>query len=245
MRSLGLLLAGAAIVMWPPPAGPGRRRLVGLPVGLPVEPAPSGPAAGLLRARRWLICAAAGLSFTLAWGGPSGLVAGLAVAVAGPRMLARADTGEDRQRRQRRAEDLPAALDLIGVCLRAGLPVNLALSRVTAVLDGPLREDLATVCALQDLGADARTAWSELATDPAWAPVARAMSRAGASGSALAIALAGAAEQCRGTLQERVEVVAHRVGVFVLAPLGLCFLPAFVCLGVIPTILGVAGEVLG
>jgi pilus assembly protein TadC len=36
---------------------------------------------------------------------------------------------------------------------------------------------------------------------------------------------------------------AERVGVWSLLPLGLCFLPAFVCLGVVPVILGVAGEV--
>ena len=28
-----------------------------------------------------------------------------------------------------------------------------------------------------------------------------------------------------------------------LAPLGLCFLPAFVCLGVVPLVLGIAGDV--
>jgi hypothetical protein len=33
--------------------------------------------------------------------------------------------------------------------------------------------------------------------------------------------------------------------VWVLAPLGLCFLPAFVCLGVVPLVLGIAGDVFG
>jgi hypothetical protein len=37
---------------------------------------------------------------------------------------------------------------------------------------------------------------------------------------------------------------AERVGVWSLLPLGCCFLPAFVCLGVVPMILGVAGKVL-
>jgi hypothetical protein len=31
----------------------------------------------------------------------------------------------------------------------------------------------------------------------------------------------------------------------VLAPLGACFLPAFVCLGVVPMVLGIAGDVFG
>lgn len=239
MRLLGLLIAAAAVVSWPLPAGPARRRLPIVTTPTPI----AGP--GGRRTRRWLVSVAAGAALALAWGGPAGLVAGLLAAAGGVRLLARAESAEQRRIHDRRAEDLPVALDLVCVCLRAGLPVDLALSQVAAVLEGPLREDLAVVCALHALGADARTAWSELGSDPVLAPVARAMARAGASGSALATALAVVAEQCRGQLQERVEVAARRVGVFVLAPLGLCFLPAFVCLGVVPTILGVADSVLG
>jgi len=240
MRLLGLLIAAAAIVSWPLPTGPGVRRLpiVSLPVA--VSAAPRGR-----WVRRWLVSLAAGGSFALVWGGASGVVAGVVVVAGCMRLLARAEESEDRRRRERRAEDLPGALDLVCVCLRAGLPVDFALSQVATVLEGPLREDLTVVCALHALGADARSAWSELGTDPVLAPVARAMARAGSSGSALASALSGVAEQCRGQLQERVEVKARQVGVFVLAPLGLCFLPAFVCLGVVPTILGVADAVLG
>jgi hypothetical protein len=42
-----------------------------------------------------------------------------------------------------------------------------------------------------------------------------------------------------------VEADVRRAGVWVLAPLGLCFLPAFVCLGVVPLVLGIAEGVLG
>ena len=243
MRLLGLLLAATAVASWPLPTGPERRRLAAVRDGSTAVATGDWPVAQ--RAGRWLVCTAAGLSVALAWGGPVGLFAGLTATAGGLRLLARADSAGERRRRERRAEDLPAALDLLCVCLRAGLPVNLALSQVAGVLSGPLRDDLALVCALHDLGADARGAWSELAGDPVLAPVARAMSRAGASGGALAIALAGVAEQCRGQRQEKVEVAARRVGVFVMAPLGLCFLPAFVCLGVVPTILGIASDVLG
>jgi hypothetical protein len=37
----------------------------------------------------------------------------------------------------------------------------------------------------------------------------------------------------------------QRAGVWVLAPLGACFLPAFVCLGVAPLVLGIAADVFG
>ena len=36
---------------------------------------------------------------------------------------------------------------------------------------------------------------------------------------------------------------AQRAGIGVLAPLGLCFLPAFVCIGVVPIIVGLAGDI--
>ncbi|MDQ3464801.1 MAG: type II secretion system F family protein [Actinomycetota bacterium] len=254
MRLLGLLLVAAAVVVWPPlPAGTARRRLLGLRAAAHLgTAAPGAVAAGAVaagtrrgRASRWLVCAAAGVCVAVASGGVGGAVAGLVVVLGGLRLLGRADAADERRRRDRRSEDLPAALDLVCVCLRAGLPVNVALAQVAGVLDGPLRDDLAMVCALSELGADARTAWSELRSDPVLAPVARALARAGSSGSAVASALAGVAEQCRGSLQERTEVAGRRVGVFVLAPLGLCFLPAFICLGVVPTILGVAGAVLG
>lgn len=242
MRLLALLVAAAAVLSWPLPVSPAYRRASAL------QTVPGAAAAGparSARARRWLVAAVAGTSVAVAWAGPAGLVAGAAVAVVATRVLARSESAAQRRLRLRRAEDLPGALDLICVCLRAGLPVSRALTHVAAALDGPLHDDIATICALHDLGADARAAWSELTEDPVLAPVARSMARAGASGSALATALSGVAEQCRGELQERSEVAARRVGVFVLAPLGLCFLPAFVCLGVVPTILGIADTVLG
>lgn len=241
MRLLGPMLTAVAVLAWPSPSAHLRS---------PLRPAIRSQTRGEVvdggrRARHWLVCAAAGLCVALAWGDSIGLISGLILAVGGPRLLDRADALDVRRRRRRRAEDLPAALDLVGVCLRSGQPVDLALSHVAAVLDGPLGEDLGRVCALYGLGADARSAWSDFGTDPVLAPVARALARSGASGSAVATALAGVAEQCRFELQEEVEVAARRVGVFVLAPLGLCFLPAFVCLGVVPTILGVADSVLG
>ena len=38
---------------------------------------------------------------------------------------------------------------------------------------------------------------------------------------------------------------AERAGVLIAGPLGLCFLPAFVCLGVVPVVAGLAGDVFG
>ena len=38
---------------------------------------------------------------------------------------------------------------------------------------------------------------------------------------------------------------AERAGVLIAGPLGLCFLPAFVCLGIVPVVAGLAGDIFG
>jgi pilus assembly protein TadC len=53
------------------------------------------------------------------------------------------------------------------------------------------------------------------------------------------------AAECRAGQRTRAEAAVRRAGVWVLAPLGACFLPAFVCLGVVPMVLGIAADVFG
>jgi pilus assembly protein TadC len=71
------------------------------------------------------------------------------------------------------------------------------------------------------------------------------MVRAGESGASVVPALVSLASDTRSSARALVEAEVRRAGVWVLAPLGLCFLPAFVCLGVVPLVLGIAGDVLG
>jgi pilus assembly protein TadC len=69
--------------------------------------------------------------------------------------------------------------------------------------------------------------------------------RAGESGSAVVPALQRLAADLRSAGRSDLEAAVQRAGVWVLAPLGLCFLPAFLCLGVVPLVLGIAGDVFG
>ena len=81
---------------------------------------------------------------------------------------------------------------------------------------------------------------------PASSPaLGRVLVRAGESGAAVAPALRSLAADCRAAARAATEAAVRRAGVWVLAPLGLCFLPAFVCLGVVPLVLGIAGDVFG
>lgn len=185
-----------------------------------------------------------GIVLILAVGGVTGVLLGAVGAVLADQLLSRSAGGGTRDERRRREVALPGAIDLLRVCLDAGLPPGTALALVTPGVALPLRRDLAAVCALHELGADAPSAWADWRADPVLGPVARTMIRSAHSGSALSTALGAISAQCRADQDSRAESAARRAGVFVLAPLGLCFLPAFVCLGVVPTVLGIASTVL-
>jgi Flp pilus assembly protein TadB len=136
--------------------------------------------------------------------------------------------------------ELPLTLDLIAAVLRAGRPVAQA---VELALDGApeqVASVLSQVAALLRLGADPDEAWRPAAAHPSLAPVAAAARRSSASGAKLAAAF----EQCAAQLRRDAATEAHgraaRAGVLSLLPLGVCFLPAFVCIGIVPVVVGVA-----
>ena len=64
------------------------------------------------------------------------------------------------------------------------------------------------------------------------------------SGAAVAGALERLADGLRVPARPRVESAAQRLGVLMVLPLGLCFLPAFVFAGIAPVIVAVLGGVL-
>ncbi|MGB6244653.1 type II secretion system F family protein [Gordonia sp. (in: high G+C Gram-positive bacteria)] len=141
--------------------------------------------------------------------------------------------------------DLAAGYDTLAVCLRAGLPLATA-ARVAAQASPPeLQRPFARAADLLALGSDADHAW--LADDrvPAgFADLAALIRRASRAGSALAEAVAGFAETTRRRAENAALEAAERAGVKISGPLGLCFLPAFVCLGIAPVVIGLASELL-
>ena len=243
-----LLVLAVALALWPAAGGAGAARWAALrsavtaPAVAAAATAPSRDA-GQERLRRWVLAAALGAAGALLVGGTAGLVAGSALAVGVERVLrARApdDAAADRAVLLR---DLPAACDLLGVCLSAGLPVEGALEAVGGAVGGPLGGQLRSVAALSRLGADPRRAWEDV--PPELAPLGRVVVRAGESGATAAGSLRTLAAESRATARAATQVAVQRAGVWVLAPLGACFLPAFVCLGVAPLVLGIAGDVFG
>ena len=142
-------------------------------------------------------------------------------------------------------------LDLLAAVLRSGAPTDQAIEAVSLSVrehGGELLraavEPLTVVGRLLRLGTEPEQAWAVLEQLPELMPVAAAGRRCAGSGARLAGALADTAEQLRTHQLQQAMSRAQRAGVWALLPLGCCFLPAFVCIGVIPVVIGIAGQVL-
>jgi pilus assembly protein TadC len=177
-------------------------------------------------------------------GGMTGAVAGVLVAVAVSRSFHRLGQAERRRRDARRIADLPIAVDLLAACLRGGTPWSQAVEAVAEAVGGPLGEDLHKVAVQIRLGADPSVAWLALAEEPTLAPLARTAVRAVQSGAPPAVPLARLARDQRRTARSAAAARARTAGIKALLPLGACFLPAFVLLGIIPAIAGIASTLL-
>ena len=192
-------------------------------------------------------CALIGGALALLLPLPIGLPLGLAAAATGPRLLRRLEPQRERRARERLLQDLPLALDLLASCLAGGAPLPGAARAVAVALPGPVGSRLATVAAALDVGSPPAEAWMHLcgtSTGDPLEPAARALARAADGGAPVAHAVSRLAADARADSAARDEEAARRVGVLVVAPLGLCFLPAFVLLGVVPVVVGLAAPLL-
>ncbi|MGB6163772.1 MAG: type II secretion system F family protein [Pseudonocardiaceae bacterium] len=135
---------------------------------------------------------------------------------------------------------LAGAWELLAACLRAGMPVPVAVRAVAEGLDAPAGPALRRTAELLALGADSAQAWQPALECTATVRLAKAAQRSGRSGTALAESLTRLAAQVRAGAREQSEARAQRAGVLIAAPLGLCFLPAFLAIGVVPVLIGLA-----
>ncbi|MCX4235824.1 type II secretion system F family protein [Streptomyces ortus] len=143
------------------------------------------------------------------------------------------------------ARQLPLAADLLAACIAAGASPVLAARAVGEALEGPVGARLARGAAEMRLGGAPAEAWSALAALPGARGLARLLERAGESGVPAAVPVARLASEARAERERAATARARRAGVLITAPVGLCFLPAFIAIGVLPVVLGLASGVLG
>ncbi len=158
------------------------------------------------------------------------------LAPAGIVALGRLEPVAARRRRCRLVADMPQALELLAAALDAGLPLRRATAAVTEVADGPVAEDLGRVLTAATLGMFEAQAWRELATDPVWRRTAVDVARSVESGTMMVETLRQHAREARAARRAQIEVAAKAVGVRTVLPLMLCFMPAFMLIGIVPTV---------
>lgn len=158
--------------------------------------------------------------------------------------------------------DLAVVLELLAVALRAGTSLPRALRVTGDAVAGPDGDRLARAGAALELGASWEEAWrAPLTTSTSRGP--RGMFRRGeekeaeravvlvrdclraawVDGAAPGPLLRAAEERLAHDDAAAAHVAAERLGVRLVVPLGVCLLPAFVLMGLVPIVVALGGEV--
>ncbi|MGA8255141.1 MAG: type II secretion system F family protein [Nocardioides sp.] len=189
----------------------------------------------LLR-HRGLCSLLAGVGAWVFVGGPAGVGLGIGGCAVAWVAIGRAEPPAQRRRREEIARDLPAVVLLFGAALRSGTAPVEALRLVVQALPGAAADRMAPLVAHLDLGARPAEVWADLAHDRDLAALGRTMARASATGAPVVAAVQRLADDLALRARSDVEDRARAVGVQAAVPLGLCLLPAFVLIGIVPLV---------
>ncbi|WP_086663084.1 type II secretion system F family protein [Lentzea kentuckyensis] len=137
------------------------------------------------------------------------------------------NAGQKRQTHIRRA--LPDALDMLTVCVEAGLGFDAALAQVARNTNGPLAQECARVLQEMQIGKSRNEALRALTYRTTVAELrafVSALAQAGELGVPIASVLREQAREMRLRRRQRAEEQAQKVPVKILFPLIVCLFPA-------------------
>lgn len=140
----------------------------------------------------------------------------------------------DRAREQALRDLVPQVCELMAVCLEAGRPPRVAVRLVASVVAEPASTVLGEVVQRIDLGVDEPQAWAELKSVPGYGDIGRDLARSVRSGVGMADLLRQHAREARDRSAGAAIARARTAGVRSVVPLMVCFLPAFMLLGIVP-----------
>ncbi len=213
--------------------------------------------------RQVLVAAFAACAVGLFIGGAGGAIAGVMTGAGLLVFSSRRVSESEARARQRLIAAAPPPVDLFAAALAAGLLPADAASVVATAFNGetgppegdpkaapsapvePVREIAARFAAAAQAlreGCEPEAAWRLLSIDAATAPVAAAALRASRTGAPASQTVAKAARDVWNAAEQAAQAHIRAVAVRATAPLALCFLPAFVLVGVVPTALGLLTE---
>ena len=135
----------------------------------------------------------------------------------------------------------PLAFDLLATCVDVGLALPTALRVVAASVGEPLAHPLVTAAAGLERGLTVEEASVSL-TAGGLGDLAATLLAAETGGPGLGPSLRSIAAEERAAAGAAARASAKRAGVWAVGPLTLCFLPAFVLVGVVPVVVGLLGN---
>ncbi|HET6359867.1 type II secretion system F family protein [Streptomyces sp.] len=193
--------------------------------------------------RRWAAPLGALITGCVLVGGVTGCVVGLGGAYGVSRWQRRrkpAAGAED----QEASRQLPLAADLLAACISAGAGPREAAEAVGESLGGPVGERLARAAAELRLGGEPARAWGWFGRISGAEALGRCLERADSTGAPAAEPVSRLAERFRADRARAVAQRGRKAQVLITAPVGLCFLPAFLAVGVAPVVIGLADGLL-
>lgn len=143
------------------------------------------------------------------------------------------------------ADHLAFDLELVAICLQSGLTTERAL--ILAAQAGGDRSGLGRVghaIALGQNGPD-RKSVAAAEVDEQLRPVVALIDFSRHTGVALAPLLRGLSSDLRRSEHRRRQLAAARLGVTLVVPLGVCILPAFILLGIVPVVITLISDMAG
>ncbi len=133
------------------------------------------------------------------------------------------------KRQERIQRNLPDAMDMLTVCVEAGLGFDAALAQVARNTSGPLAAELSRALQEMQIGksrTEALRALAERTTAPELRAFVSALVQAGELGISIAAVLREQAKEMRLKRRQRAEDQAQKVPVKILFPLIACLFPA-------------------
>ena len=156
------------------------------------------------------------------------------------------NTGLRRQQQIPRA--LPDALDMLTICVEAGLGFDAALAQVARNTPGPLAGEFARVLQEMQIGksrTEAMRAMGERTTVPELRAFVSAMVQAAELGIPVAHVLREQAKEMRIRRRQRAEAQAQKVPVKITFPLILCLFPGLLVIVLGPGVIQIAHSLFG
>jgi pilus assembly protein TadC len=162
--------------------------------------------------------------------------------LAGPHVSGTDPPGADGRHQNRAGpdglRDTAMMLELVAAMLDAGSGIGRSLELVSTCASTEYRESLRPVVSALAIGADWETAWRSSAVRlPEILELRDALGFAALTGAPSSAILYAQAARLRRERFRAAEKRAASLGVKLVIPLGLCSLPAFICLGVVPVLL--------